>query len=491
MSRRARAGLALGLFLLTPVRLLILPEKATAEPTLDQRLDAALRHRGLRGARIAALVVDADSGEVLYARNPDKALVPASNVKLLTALAALSAFGPAHRFETAIFADAPLDAEGVVGPLYVQGGGDPALTSEDLWRMAADLRRAGLRSVQRGIVIDTSLFDDEIWHPSWGKVSARAYNAPIAAFSVNYGSFAVRVAAGERSGDPVVAIVDPPVPYLRLTNRARTVSPGGRARLTVDRKAGVGFDQVLVTGSLRAGAEKVHYRSVADPSRYAGSVLRYQLEANGISVEGAIRRGAVPEEALELLRFAGKPLGEIIRRFMKWSNNHIGESLVKALAAHRGAVPAGWREGIRALRAELARNGIDVEGLTVVDGSGLSYDNKVSPRAFVAALLQADRSFRFGPEFVAALPISATDGTLEKRAEAVAYDVRAKTGNLTRITGLSGYARRPGGGVALFSVLVNGFRRGTEDAWEGVDGFVTELVGPEPDRLVQELLPSS
>jgi len=423
---------------------------------------------------------------VLYARDPDKALVPASNMKLLTSLAALSALGPAHRFETAIYADAPLDAVGGVDRLYVRGGGDPALTSEDLWRLAADLRRAGLREVRDGIVIDASLFDDETWHPSWGKVSARAYNAPIAAFAVNYGSFAVRVAAGGSSGEPVVAVIDPPVPFLRLTNRARTVSPGGRARLTVDRKAGAGFDQVLVTGSVRVGAERVHYRSVADPVLYAGSVLRHQLESNGIAVAGSIGRGAVPEEAAELLRFAGRSLGEIIHRFMKWSNNHIGESLVKVLGAHSGAQPAGWGDGIEAVRSELARNGVAVEGLTLIDGSGLSYDNKVSPRAFVATLLRAERSFRFGPEFVAALPIAAADGTLEKRAEGAAYGVRAKTGNLTRVTGLSGYAHRPGGGTAVFSVLVNGFRRGTEDAWEGVDGFVTELVGPEPDRLAQE-----
>jgi D-alanyl-D-alanine carboxypeptidase/D-alanyl-D-alanine-endopeptidase (penicillin-binding protein 4) len=489
MSLRARAGLALGFLLLTPLGSLIDPEPAAAEQTLEERLDAALGHRGLSGARIAALVVDQASGEVLYARTPDKALVPASNMKVLTSLAVLSAFGPAHRFETAIYADAPIDAVGGVEWLYVRGGGDPALTSEDLWRLAADLRRAGLHEVRRGIVVDASLFDDQTWHPSWGKISARAYNAPIGAFAVNYGSFAVRVAAGRSTGDPVVAIVDPPVPFLRLTNRAQTVRPRARASLTIDRKAGAGFDQVLVTGSLREGAEKVHYRSVADPVRYAGSVLRHQLLANDIAVGETLERGNVPEEATELLRFAGQPLGAIVRRFMKWSNNHIGESLVKSLAAQRGAVPAGWSEGIRAVRAELERNGIDVSGLNLVDGSGLSYDNKVTPRAFVTALLQAERSFRFGPEFVAALPIAAADGTLKKRTPNAAYGVRAKTGNLTRVTGLSGYAHRPGGGVAVFSVLVNGFRRGTEDAWEGVDGFVTELVGPEPERLVQDLRP--
>lgn len=482
MGRRARVGLAVGT--------LLFAFQAQGAATLQERLDAALRHRGLRGARVAALVVDSASGEVLYSRDSGKALVPASNMKVLTAVAALSAFGPAHRFETGIHADAPLDAEGGVGRLYVQGGGDPALTSEDLWRLAADLRRAGLRQVREGIVLDASLFDEQRWNPSWGKVSARAYNAPIGALAVNYGAFAVRVAAGEKAGDPVVAVLDPPVRFLRLTNRARTVPVRGRASLSVDRQAGSGFDQVVVSGSLRAGAEQVHYRSVADPVRYAGSVLRLQLEANGITVAGPLSLGPLPEGASELLRFAGRPLGDIVRRFMKFSNNHIGEALVKALGARSGAVPAGWPDGIAALRAELERNGLDLEGVRFVDGSGLSYDNHVHPRAFVDALLLAERSFRFGPEFVSALPIAAADGTLEERAEGAAYSVRAKTGSLTRVTGLSGYARRAGGRIAAFSVLVNGYRAGAEDAWEGVDLFVTELVAPPPQELAQERRPS-
>lgn len=483
MGRRARAGLALGVLLLAGA--------ARAEPALEERLDAALGRSGLRGARIGALVVDVADGRVLYDRDADRALVPASNQKLLTCLAALSAFGPAHRFETVVYADAAPDAEGAVTQLFVRGGGDPALTSEELWRLAADLRRAGLRRVRDGIVVDASLFDDERWHPSWGKVSSRAYDAPISAFSVNYAAFAVRVEAGAKPGAAVHAVVDPPVPFLHLANRARTVPPRGRAELLVDRRAGSGFDEVLVGGSLRVGAATTQYRSVADPVRYAASVLQLQLQANDIDVGSAFSRGPVPDDAVELLRFEGRPLAEIVRLFMKWSNNQIGESLVKALAARSGAVPAGWKSGIAAVRSELARQGLDVDAITLVDGSGLSYDNKVTPRAFVDALLTAEHSFRFGPEFVSALPIAAADGTLEERAEGAAYAVRAKTGNLTRVTGLSGYAHRADGHVAAFSLLVNGYRMGTQDAWEAVDGFVEELVTAPDPRLARSGDPAS
>jgi D-alanyl-D-alanine carboxypeptidase/D-alanyl-D-alanine-endopeptidase (penicillin-binding protein 4) len=454
---------------------------APGPDSLQDRLDASLHHRGLRGARIAALVIDRDSGETLYAHDPDDALVPASNMKVFTALAALSALGPTHHFETGIRADAAPDAEGAVQNLYVMGGGDPALTSEDVWRLAADLRREGLRRVRGDIVLDASRFDDQRWHPSWGKVSARAYHAPVSALTVNYGSFAVEVAPGGAPGEPLRVVVDPPVPFLQLVNRGQTLGPKTRAELVVDRRPAADGEQVVVSGGVRVGsAPKAYPRSVLDPVRYAGAVLKMQLEANGVVVDGGIVRGAAPSGSAELLAFEGKSLGEIVRLFVKYSNNTIAESLVKdiGLAEAPDAGPATWSRGLAAMRSELEGLGLEMDRITMVDGSGLSYGNKVPPRVLVHALVVGERSFRFGPEFVAALPIAAADGTLEKRAEGAAYGVRAKTGLLTRVTGLSGFGSRPDGRVAVFSILVNGFRGSAEAAMDGVDGFVSELVAP-------------
>jgi D-alanyl-D-alanine carboxypeptidase/D-alanyl-D-alanine-endopeptidase (penicillin-binding protein 4) len=483
MGRPLRVVLALGLLLLAP-------GAGAGQPLVD-RLDAALGHRGLRGARIAALVVDREDGQVLYARDPDREMVPASNLKVLTALAVLSAFGPTHRFVTEIWADTEPGADGSVGRLHVRGGGDPALTSEDLWRLAADLRRRGLRRVREGIVLDASRFDDQRWHPNWGKVSARAYHAPVAALTVNYGAFAVQVASGSAPGEPARVVLDPPVPYLRMTNRAVTGPARGRPTLVVDRRSAGEVEEVLVEGRVRAGgAAKLHHRSVLDPVRYAGAVLRMQLEGNGIQVTGAARVGQVPPDAVLLLAFEGRPVAEIVRLFLKYSNNVIGEGLVKALAARDDPAPAGWRGGIVAMRRELEALGLPTERFTFVDGSGLSYANRVPPRGLVEALLVGQRSFRFGPEFVAALPIAAADGTLEERAEGAAHGVRAKTGLLTRVTGLSGYAHLSDGRVAVFSVLANGFRGGAEPAMAGLDAFVAALVEGKAPRLAQDLRPT-
>jgi len=450
---------------------------AHAADGLAARLDAVLASPGLRGARVAALVVERDDGRELYTRDPDRPMIPASNLKLLTALAALEAFGPTHQFRTDLLTDAAPDAHGAVARLMLRGGGDPALTSEDVWRLAADVRRAGVERVRDGLLLDDGAFDRERWHPSWGAVSARAYHAPISALTVNYGALGVTLIPGAAPGDPVRVMLDPPVPFFRLTNRATTGSRRVHNALEVERRAGDGVENVLVSGVAPAGSPaQTVYRSVLDPTRYFGAVLRMQLEANGVHVAGDIAMGPVPPDAAPLLGFEGRSLAEIVRLFLKYSNNEIGEGLVKALAARTTAGGATWKEGIGAVRALLEQAGLDTGRITLVDGSGLSYENRVAPRILVAALRIGTGSFRYGPELLAALPIAAADGTLEKRASSVANAVRAKTGLLTSVTGLSGLAQCADGRVVFFSVLVNGFRGSAEAAMDALDRFVSVLV---------------
>jgi D-alanyl-D-alanine carboxypeptidase/D-alanyl-D-alanine-endopeptidase (penicillin-binding protein 4) len=470
--------------------LLLGARTAGADGALSQALAAALDAPALRGARVGAFVVDAERGAVLFERAPDQALVPASNLKILTALAALDAFGPTHRFTTRVLADGPLDAQGAVNLLYLQGGGDPTLTSESWWRLAADLRLAGLREVRLGIVVDDSAFDASRWHPSWGRVTSRAYYAPIGALSANYGAFAVEVRPGPAAGAPLTVALDPPVASLRVVNRARTGPPGSPSTLAVDRVAAGDVEEVRVTGSLPAGAPpQPFYRSVADPARYAGALARLQLEANGVRVGPQLSRGGVPLGAAELLAFQGRPLGEIVALLVKHSNNEIAEALVKGLAAQRGA--GTWELGTALVRERLVGLGLDASSLVLVDGSGLSTRNRVSARLLVDALRVAGGSFRLGPELLAALPIAARDGTLRKRAGAADGRVRAKTGLLDRVTALAGYAELADGRPAAFAILVNGYRVADEAAMDAVDGFVSALVSAAPEAADAETSVSS
>lgn len=462
---------------------------------LSARLDRLLERKPLARASVGILVERASDGEVVYARGADRLLIPASNQKILTALATLHRFGPTHRFSTRIWVPALPDADGVVGELLVEGGGDPAMNSEDWWRLAADLRREGLRGVSGDLRIDDTLFDGPGWHPSWGKVSARAYHAPVGALTANYGSYFVSVWPQAAEGSAALVDIDPPVDYLRLRNQARTVARGTRPRLSVDRIKGRTQDGpveeiVRVEGVTRLGDGVDRFpRSVLDPGLYAGSLLALQLQANGVFFEGEVRRAPRGEESLSLLLDRpGRSVAEAVALCMKYSNNSIAEALVKNLAVWSGVEPGGgparqgeWVEGIRALRAELSRIGVELGEAKLVDGSGLSIQNRTSPRILTTALRLGRASFRIGPEFVAALPIAQLDGTLEKRIPGGRGRIRAKTGLLSdaAVTALSGYAERADGETLIFSIIVNGHSGGSAAAMDAVDRLAKTLLDAE------------
>lgn len=445
-------------------------------------LDQTLSSQGLKGAEVSALVVRQRDGAVLYARTPDRLMIPASNAKVLTALMSLAAFGPTHRFETWIRSDAPPGRNGEVAQLYLRGGGDPAITSEDWWRLAAELRDAGLRRVTGDLVVDDSVFDSVRWHASVEGVSSRAYHAPVGALNANYGSFAVTVGPGAKVGDPVSVTVNPSIDYLKISNLGTTLSRRKRRSLVVDRTDGLANEIVSVRGGVRVGDEsKTYFRSVLHPERYAGAVLKMQLAGLGVDIAGRVRAGAAPEGSFELHTFEGRSVGEIVKLFMKFSNNGMAESMVKNLAVLTDGGRGSWDAGVPEMRRRLVDRGVPAAGFELVDGSGLSYHNRIAPRALVAALRVGVDSFRFGPEFVASLPIAARDGTLEKRAGAAQDRVRAKTGLLNGVTGLSGFAvvgpagRGVSGERLIFSVLANSCKHGDDAAMDALDKFAELL----------------
>jgi D-alanyl-D-alanine carboxypeptidase/D-alanyl-D-alanine-endopeptidase (penicillin-binding protein 4) len=463
-------------FCLLPFAFCLLPcfSSGAAAADLKEALDNALKHPGTRGATVGALVVDADDGTVLFERDAAMPLAPASNQKILTALAALATWGPAHRFTTTVLADAPIGAAGEVATLVVRGGGDPALTSEELWRLAADLRRLGLREVRGDLLLDDGYFDAEQWNPAWGEGSARAYHAGVTALTANYGAFVVEIAPPPRPGGKARVNVDPPSAFFDLEDGVRV---GGDSPLAVDRRSAGDGERVRVGGSVRAGGESITVpRSVTDPVRYFGAVLRMQLAALGIRVEGATRVGPTPSGSVELLAFSGKPLAEIAVLLMKYSNNNIAEMLVKGLGAQAGNTPGSWPSGLAVVRQQLAAQGVDQSGVTLLDGSGLAAGNRVTARALVDALRAARGSFAFGPEFVAALPIAGRDGTLRKRAPAATDAARAKTGMINGVASLSGYAHTRAHGDVVFALLNNGADAGAPAAGNANDAFLEALV---------------
>lgn len=451
------------------------------EAGLEKALDALVRSPALRGARVGVVVEELATGKRLLAREPVAALVPASNQKVLIAAAALAQWGPAHRFETPVLIEGEL-ADGVLdGTLWIVGQGDPSLVSESLWKLAEEIRLRGIREIRGGIGVDSTRFDGAYFHPDWEPVSSRAYFAPTSAWSVNYSSFRIDVAPGARVGERAAVRLAPALGYFRALPEAQTLRGGGKLALDVDVLPDGTGESVRVTGSVSADREPVTYwRAVALPERYAAALLRAQLEAHGIIVGSRVRFAPVPADARELLRFAGEPLALQVRLLDKYSNNFVAEQLTKLLGAEVYGAPGSWEKGVRALGDHVRRIGAFDAGTVIADGSGLSPRNRIAPATLAAVIGDSARSFAYGPEFLASLPIAGRDGTLETRMEDFGPTVRAKTGHLQRVSSLSGVVPGGDGGLRVFSLLVNGARGSSLDVDAAIDDFVERIAAPVP-----------
>ena len=255
------------------------------ESALSQALAAFEKAPALRGARVGVLVVDLATGAHLAEHAADEDLVPASNQKLLISAAALDRWGPAHRFETPVLVEGEL-ADGVLdGTLWIVGQGDPSFVSETMWKLAEEIRLAGVREIKGGIGVDTSRFDALRFHPDWEPVSSRAYYAPVSAWSANYSSFRVDVVPGEHVGAPAVLRIAPELPYFRSVVDAMTLRGGGQLALDVDVLPDGSGESVRVSGAVSADRPaSTYWRAVGLPERYAAALLRAQLEAQGVHV---------------------------------------------------------------------------------------------------------------------------------------------------------------------------------------------------------------
>ncbi|MBI3909362.1 MAG: D-alanyl-D-alanine carboxypeptidase/D-alanyl-D-alanine-endopeptidase [Armatimonadetes bacterium] len=462
--RRSWSRRAVLLAALVPIALgLALPQlRAQGDPLAPWRLRLEAIHRAVaERAHVGILVASLDRGDILYAINADRLFVPASSLKLFTTAAVLDRLGPEHRFETTVLAllrKVPGRRSGPGGEwdVTLKGGGDPVLTSQDLAELAAATRKAGITRVDRRLRCDDTWFDAQRLGYAWDwDDEPYPYAAQISALSVNGNATQVRIAPAARPGLPVRVAPEPFFPG--SVDCFATTGPADIPdTLAVSRRRA--RNEIVVAGQMPLGAEpRTLPVTVEEPALFAGWTFRHELTRQGVRATPLPELRAAPPTARVIARHASPPLLEILLRFIKPSNNLIGEMLLKALGRERcgeGSTAAGLAE----VEAFLREQGIDANSFCFKDGSSLSRLNLVSPRALVQ-LLQAMRRHRHARMFLDSLPVAAVDGTLRRRmaSTAAASNLRGKTGTLTSVSALSGYLRCAGGEELVFSILTNNY----------------------------------
>lgn len=452
-----------------------------------------------RGAFWGVDIVDLGSGKTLYARNTDKLFVPASNAKLFTIALALNRLGADYRFETRVLAAAAPDENGFLrGGLRMVGGGDPNLSGRVLpYRMAApsgdplaaiedladQIARHGVKHIEGAIIGDDTWYVWEPYPDGWAIGDAQYdYGAPVSALTLNDNSLTLIARPGARAGDPAELTVNPPQELYDIDNRLRTVAARGERKIESGRQPGSLQLRLWGTIPLRGAAESISL-AVDDPAAFAARALRQALEDRGIIVDGAVvAQHRLPGESwvapagVELAAHVSEPLLEDLRVTAKVSQNLHAELALRAVARDRkgdGSLEAGLEE----MKAFLGENAIDASSFQLHDGSGLARLDLVTPSA-ILQLLRAMYNSPSREQWISLLPVGGQDGSLNSRfADPPALGrIHAKTGTLTHVSALSGYAQRADGSWVAFSILVNNHNGRAAEVRGIIDRICTLIV---------------
>jgi D-alanyl-D-alanine carboxypeptidase/D-alanyl-D-alanine-endopeptidase (penicillin-binding protein 4) len=427
-----------------------------ARQPLNEQLLAAVRNSGL-GDRLGVSIVDLRTRQTILAYHAETPLNPASNMKLLTAAAALIELGPDFRFRTGLYGRI---ADGhVQGGLCLKGGGDPTLSRADMMLLAQRALEEGARTVDQ-VIVDGSYFDGEVLPPLFDQQpnEIAPFRAAVGAVSVKGNAYTLRVRPGPIVGAQAVVNVDA-TGYFQIDNALVTGATGAPSVIAEERPTADGV-ALSLKGTVPLGASTLAYeRRIPTPLPFAGWMFVDALRAAGMQVAKKVTLGTCPSDLPLIHLQTSLPLGQVLSRMGKDSDNFAAEMILKTLGAERTRQPGRSSDGIAVVVDILKQLDVPTAGLTMLNGSGLFQGNRVSSEQVTGLLaaMYANPSFR--ADYVAQLAVGGVDGTLVRRFRKLPRPriVRAKTGTLDDVIALSGYVLGPSPERAFaFSYLANG-----------------------------------
>ncbi len=433
--------------LLRLIALLLLPAwlgpAAAAGIGLPASVEAALRSGGIPLDAVGIVVQEAAAERPVLSLNAERAMAPASVMKLVTTYAGLEMLGPAFTWSTEAFATGPIRAGILEGDLVLRGQGDPKLTLENFWLLLRGVRARGVQEIRGALVLDRSYYGFDPGDPGrFDNEPLQVYNTLPDALLVNHKAVRLTFTPDPEARRVHVA-VEPPLPEVQIANQIaldNAPCPDWRARLKVELRTEPNGARFVIGGSysMLCGEQSRHY-AILSPQAYAGGLFRQLWSELGGRLVGAVREGYLPPGARPLAVQESPALADVVRDINKYSNNAMSRQLYLALGAAAYGAPATPEKSDRALRQWLAGKRLHLPELVIENGSGLSRIERISAKGLGAMLAAAWRS-PVMPEFIASMPVMGVDGTL-KRLKQVAYAGQAhiKGGTINGVRAMAGY----------------------------------------------------
>lgn len=447
---------------------------------LQSEILAATSSPGVLRATWGIVVYSIDRNERLFELNPHALLVPASVAKLASVASAVDAVGWDHRFETTVRTNGTVDNGTLRGDLLIVGSGDPAIGGrggDDITIWIDALKAAGIRRIEGRIVGDDNAIEEPRPALAWAWDDL-GYPTGALFGALNYGEnrTVVTVTPGGLAGQPTTVTLDAVSQGRPLINRTVTAGRGSASMVWPEQRPGE--TALTIAGSVPEGGRPARLAiSAGNPTLWFATVFRNRLRLAGIEVTGDaadIDDVQVPPAVTPLYSYQSRPLSEIVPPLLKESINLYGEAVMR-LNAVPGALPTN-DAALAGFRTRLAAWGIPAEGQQLIDGSGLSRRDVITPDALVTILLRMyDRSD--ASPWMQALPIAGVDGSLENRLKGTPAErnVRAKTGTMSNIRSLAGYVTAANGEHLAFVIMVNDFEGTGAGAVQAIDTIAVRL----------------
>jgi D-alanyl-D-alanine carboxypeptidase/D-alanyl-D-alanine-endopeptidase (penicillin-binding protein 4) len=447
--------------LLTTLTFTLLAATAAAQPAngLPEPVARALAQAGIPESAVGIYVHEIGAVEPLMAVGAERALNPASSMKIVTTYAGLDMLGPAYTWNTEVLTDGTLAQDVLSGNLYLKGAGDPKLTLEQFWLLLRNLRARGLRDIRGDLVLDRRLFADESPDPGrFDDQPTRPYNTAPDALLVNFKAVTLQFIP-DAATRTVHIIAEPPLPQVQIVNSLNVIDGScgdWLGRMKIDAQGNADAARLAFSGSyvLDCG-ERQRSFSVLGHRQYVGALFTLLWRELGGSFSGQIRDGATPPAARVLSTVKSQSLSEIVRDVNKYSNNVMSRQLFLTLGINGGA-PATTAAAATGIKQWLALKGLAVPELVLENGSGLSRIERISARNLGAVLLNAWAS-PVMPELMASLPVAAVDGTMRRRLKSaeIAGQAHIKTGSLSGVRSIAGYVLDAQGRRSVVVFMVN------------------------------------
>jgi D-alanyl-D-alanine carboxypeptidase/D-alanyl-D-alanine-endopeptidase (penicillin-binding protein 4) len=440
---------------------------SAASAGLTERIDGIINQPLQKDVQYSIVIVKADSGEVVYSHNAKEAMVPASNMKVITTAAALKYLGPDYEFKTKV---------GLCGDtLVITGGGDPLLGDEVTdakyqrepgWifkDIAAALKQNNITAI-KDIIVDGSIFDNERVHPNWPKEQLNQWYA-CEVSGLNFNDNCIAVTVKNINGNVTVSI-RPETSFIKITNEVVPITEGKSAKSAVGAYRNQTPNSISIKGKCQK-QEGPFDVAIEKPAEFFGFLLRENLTGAGINVDGQILEKPMGEDCnFKKLTEYSTPISDCLARCNKNSLGLAAEALLKTIAAK--AAPDGkngsWAKGRELISGYMLELGIEKEEFHIDDGSGLSRGNRLSANAITKVLLDVYKGKNW-EVYRNSLATGGVEGTIGKYFKEEKYKgkVFGKTGYISGVTSFSGICSGKGGEY-IFSILANKTKGGTREA---------------------------